>query len=183
MNRVKELDLVDRGPEEPWTEVCNTTGVSDKNHPKGKEMQEGKVVVLGFTNSQGKKSTEKPGRNRYSQLNAELQRTAGREKAFSDQCKEVEESDRVGRTRDLFKKTGDIKGTFHARMGTIKDRKCTALTEAEEIKERWQEDTRRAFGSEEAKVQLCHPKSGFFRHQPSPPCHLSSTPMRSKSHT
>ena len=53
----------------------------------------------------------------------------------------MEENDRVGRTRDLFKKTGDVKGTFHARMGTIKHRKCMGLTEGEEIKERWREDT------------------------------------------
>ena len=144
MNRVKGLDLVDRGPEELWTEVC--TGVSDKNHPREKEMQEGRVVVWGaFTNSRGKKGTEKPGRNGYSQLNAELQRTAGREKAFRDQCKEVEENNRVGRTSDLFKKIGDIRGTFHARMGTIKDRKCMGLTEGEEIK-RGGEKTQRRFG-------------------------------------
>ena len=63
-------------------------------------------------------------------------------KAFvSDQCKEIEENNRMGKTRDLFKKTGDTKGTFHAKMGSIKDRNCLDLTEAEDIKKRWQEYT------------------------------------------
>ena len=63
-------------------------------------------------------------------------------KAFlSDQCKETEENDRMGKIRDLFKKTRDAKGTFHAKMGTIKDRKCMDLTEAKDIKKRWQEYT------------------------------------------
>ena len=76
-------------------------------------------------------------------MNAEFQRIARRDKkAFlSDQCKETEESNRMGKTRDLFKKTRDTKGTFHAKMGTIKDRNCMDLTEAEDIKKRWQEYT------------------------------------------
>ena len=77
-------------------------------------------------------------RERYIHLNAEFQRIAKRDKkAFlSDQCKEIEETNRRGKTRDLFKKIGDIKGIFHASMGTIKDRTSTDLTEAEEIKKR-----------------------------------------------
>ena len=80
-------------------------------------------------------------KERYSYLNAEFQRIARREKkAFlSDQCKEMEENNRMGKTRDLFKKIRNAKGTFHAKMGTIKDRNCMALTEAEEIKKSWQE--------------------------------------------
>ena len=76
-------------------------------------------------------------------LNAELQRIARRDKkAFlSDQCKEIEENNRMGKTRDLIKKTRDTKGTFHAKMGTIKDRNGMDLTEAEDIKTRWQEYT------------------------------------------
>ena len=76
-------------------------------------------------------------------MNAEFQRTARRdEKAFlNEHCKEVEENSRMGKTRDLFKKIGDTKGPFHARMGTIKDRSGKDLTEAEEIKKRWQEYT------------------------------------------
>ena len=76
-------------------------------------------------------------------MNGELQRIARRDKkAFlGDQCKEVEENHRMGKTRDLFKKIRDTKGTFHAKMGTIKDRKCRDLTEAEDTKKRWQEHT------------------------------------------
>ena len=76
------------------------------------------------------------------QLNVEFQRIARRDKAFLiEQCNKIEENNRVGKTRDFFKKIGDIKGTFHARMGTIKDRNVKDLREAEEIKKRWQEYT------------------------------------------
>ena len=76
-------------------------------------------------------------------MNAEFQRLTRKDKkAFlSDQCKEVEENNRMGKTRDLFKKIRGTKGTFHAKMGSIKDRNCRALREAEDIKERWQEYT------------------------------------------
>ena len=76
-------------------------------------------------------------------MNAEFQRIARRDKkAFlSNQCKEIEEKNRMGKTRDLFKKIRDIKGTFHVKMGTIKDRNGRDLTEAEDIKKRWQEYT------------------------------------------
>ena len=82
-------------------------------------------------------------KERYTHLNAEFQRRARRDKkAFlSDQCKEIEENNRMGKTRDLFKKTRDTKGTFHAKMGSIKDRNGMDLTEAENIKKRWQEYT------------------------------------------
>ena len=82
-------------------------------------------------------------KERYIHLNAEFQKTARRgEKVFlSDQCKEIEENNRIGKTRDLFKKIRDTKGTFHAKMGSIKDRNGTDLTEAEDIKKRWQEYT------------------------------------------
>ena len=81
-------------------------------------------------------------KERYTHLNSEYQRIARRDKkAFlSDQCKEIEENNRMGETRDFFKKMRDTKGTFHAKMGTIKDRKGIDLTEAEDIK-RWQEYT------------------------------------------
>ena len=77
-------------------------------------------------------------KERYKHLDAEFQRTARRDKkAFlSDQCKELEENNRMGKTRDLFKKIRDTKGTFHAKMGTMKDRKSMDLTEAEDIKKR-----------------------------------------------
>ena len=82
-------------------------------------------------------------KERYTYLNAELQRIARRDKnAFlSDQCKEIEENNRMGKTRDLFKKIRDTKGTFHAKMGSIKDKNGMDLTEAEDIKKRWQEYT------------------------------------------
>ena len=82
-------------------------------------------------------------RERYTQLNAGLQRTARRDRKafFSEQCKEIEGNNRTGKTRDLFKKIGDIKGTSHAKMGMIKDRNDKDLTEAEEVQERWQEYT------------------------------------------
>ena len=79
-------------------------------------------------------------KERYTHLNAEFQRIARREKkAFlRDQCKEIEENNRMGKTRDLFKKIRDTKGTFHSKMGSIKDRNGMDLTEAEDIKKRWQ---------------------------------------------
>ena len=82
-------------------------------------------------------------KQRYIYLNAEFQRIAQRDKkAFlSDQCKEIEENNRMGKTRDLFKKIRDTKGTFHAKMGSIKDRNGRDLTEAEDIKKRWQKYT------------------------------------------
>ena len=82
-------------------------------------------------------------RERYIQLNAQFQRIPRRDKKASlkEQCKEIEENNRMGKTRDLFKKIRDTKGTFHAKMGTIKDRNSKDLTEAEAIKKRWQEYT------------------------------------------
>ena len=80
-------------------------------------------------------------KKRYTHLNAEFQRVARRDKKnfLSDQCKEIEENNRLGKTRDLFKKIRDTKGTFHAKMGSIKDRNGMDLTEAEDIKKRWQQ--------------------------------------------
>ena len=82
-------------------------------------------------------------KERYTHLNAEFQRTARRDKKgfLREQCKEIEENSRMGKTRDLFKKMRDTKGTFHANMGTIKDRNSMDLREAEDIKKRWQEYT------------------------------------------
>ena len=83
---------------------------------------------------------DKGEKERYTHLNAEFQRISRRDKKdfLSDQCKETEESNGMGKTRDLFKKIRDTKGTFHAKMGTIKDRNGMDLTEAEDIKKRWQ---------------------------------------------
>ena len=97
-------------------------------------------------------------RERYTHLNAEFQRLARRDKkAFSsEQCKEIEENNRMGKTRDLFKKIGDTKGTFHAKMSPIKDRNGMDQTEAEEIKKTWQEYT-----EEYAQKGLNGPDKGF----------------------
>ena len=119
-DRFKGLDLIDRVPDELWTKVhdiAQETGI--KAIPKKGEKE------------------------RYTHLNAEFQRIAGRDKkAFlSDQCKELEENNRTGKTRDLFKKIRDTNGTFHAKMGSIKDKNGMDLTEAEDIKKRWQEYT------------------------------------------
>ena len=94
----------------------------------------------------GEKRIEVKGKGkkeRYTHLNAEFQRIARRDKkaCLSDHCKEIEEINRMGKTRDLFKKIRDTKGTFHAKMGTIKDRNSMDITEAEDMKKRWQEYT------------------------------------------
>ena len=91
----------------------------------------------------GKEAKSKAEKDRYKQLNAEFQRIARRDKKdfLSDQCKEIEENNRMGKTRDLFKNIRDTKGTFHAKMGSIKDTNGLDLTEAEDIKKRWQEYT------------------------------------------
>ena len=100
------------------------------------------AVGGGLTNSCEKKRSKKQReKERYKHLNADFQRIARRDKKgfFSDQCKEIEENNRMGKTRDLFKKIRDIKGTFHAKMGSIKDRNGMDLTE--HIRKRWQEYT------------------------------------------
>ena len=90
-----------------------------------------------------KEAKGKEERESYTQLNTEFQKIARRneEDFLSEQCNEIEENNRMGKTRDLFKKTGDTKGTLHAKMGSIKDRNDMDLTEAEDIKKRWQEYT------------------------------------------
>ena len=121
------------------------TGNSDQDLPPQKEMQQGKwfleeALKIADKNREVKGKGEQ---ERHTHLNDEFQRIARRDKeAFlSDQCKEIEENNRMGRTRDLFKKIRDTKGMFHAKMGTIKGRNGMDLTEAEDIKRRWQEYT------------------------------------------
>ena len=98
----------------------------------------GKALQIAVKRREAESKGEK---ERYSYLNAEFQRITRRDKkaSLSDQCKEIEEYNRMGKTRDLFKKIRDTKGTFHAKMGSIKDRNGMDLTEAEDIKKRWQE--------------------------------------------
>ena len=108
-------------------------------------MQKGKMVVwVGIKIAEKRWETKGKGeKERYTYLNAEFQKIARRDKkAFlSDQCKEIEENNRMGKTRDVSKKIRDTKGTFHAKMDSIKDRNGMDLTEAEDIKKRWQEYT------------------------------------------
>ena len=121
----------DRVPEELWTEVRDIVQEAViKTIPKKKAKwlsEEALQVAEKRKEAKGKGEEE-----RYTHLNAEFQRRAGREnKAFlSDQCREIEENNRMGKTRDLFKKIRDTKGTFHTKMGTIKDRNGMDLTEA-----------------------------------------------------
>ena len=100
----------------------------------------GEALQIAVTRREAKSKGEK---DKYKHLNAEFQRIARRDKkAFlSDQCKEIEENNRMVKTRNLFKKIRDTKGTFHAKIGSIKDRNGMDLTEAEDIKKRWQEYT------------------------------------------
>ena len=100
----------------------------------------GEALQIAVKRKEAKSKGEK---ERHKHLNAEFQRIARRDKKafFGDQCKEIEENNRMGKTRDLFKKIRDTKGTFHAKIGLIKDRNCMDLTEAEDIKKRWQEYT------------------------------------------
>ena len=133
-------------PEELWMEahdIVQKTGIKTihkkKKCKKAKWLSE-EALEIAVTRREAKSKGEK---ERYIHLNTEFQRIARRDKkAFlSDQCKEIEENNRIRKTRDLFKKIRDTKGTFHAKMGTIKDRNGMDLTEAEYIKKRWQEYT------------------------------------------
>ena len=110
-----------------------------RNAKKAKGLSES-ALQIGVIRREAKSKGEK---ERYKHLNAEFQRIARRDKkAFlNNQCKEIEENNRMGKTRDLFKKIRDTKGTFHAKMGSMKDRNGMDLTKAEDIKKRWQEYT------------------------------------------
>ena len=123
-NRFKSLDLIDRVPDELWTEVrdiVQETGIKNitiKKKSKKAKWLSGEALQIVVKRREAKSKGEK---ERYKHLNAEFQRTARRDKkAFlSNQLKETEENNRMGKTRDLFKKIRDTKGTFHAKMGTI----------------------------------------------------------------
>ena len=133
--------------DELWMEIhdiVQETGI--KTIPKKKKCKKAKwlseeALQIPVKRSKVKGKGEK---ERYTHLNAEFQRVARRDKkAFlSDQCKEIEENNKMGKTGDLFKKNRDTMGTFHTKMGTIKDRNCMDLTEAEDSKKRWQDHRR-----------------------------------------
>ena len=121
---------------------------SDQDDPQEKEMSKGKMAIWGgLTNTcKKKRSKRQREKKRYIHFNAEFQWIARRDKkAFlSDQCKEIEENNRMGKSRDLLKKSRDTKGTFHAKIGTAEDRNGMNLTEAEDIKRRWQEEEQKS---------------------------------------
>ena len=133
--------MIDTVPDELWTEVCDIVWVAViRTIPKKKKCKQAKwlseeALQIAEKRRELKGKGEK---ERYKHLNAEFQRIARRDKKafFSDQCKEIEENNRLGKTIDLFKKIRDTKGTFHAKMGSIKDRNGTDLKEAEDIKKR-----------------------------------------------
>ena len=148
-NRFKGLDLIDRLPDELWMEVrdiVQETGIKtitmEKKCKKAKWLSE-EALQIAVKRREAKSKGEK---ERYVHLNAEFQRIAKRDKKaiLNDQCKEIEENNRMGKTRDLFKKIRDTKGTFHAKMSSIKDRNGMYLTEAEDIK-KWQEYTKELY--------------------------------------
>ena len=145
-NRFRGLDLIDRAPEELWMAVCDIvqkavikTIPKKKKYKKAKSWSEKALQIA----EKRREANGKGEKERYTHLNAEFQRIARTDKkAFlSDQCEEIEENNRMGKTRDLFKKMRDAKGIFHAKMGTIKDRNDMDLTDAEDIKKRGQEYT------------------------------------------
>ena len=144
-SRFKGLDLIDRVPDELWTEVhdiVQETGI--KTIPMEKKCKNAKWLSEEALQIAVKREAKSKGeKERYKHLNAEFQRIARRDKKalLSDQCKEIEENNRMGKTRDRFKKIRDTKGTFHAKMGLIKDRNGMDLTEAEDVKKRWKEYT------------------------------------------
>ena len=145
-NRFKALDLIDRVPDELWMEVCDIVQETEiKTIPKKKKCKKAKRLSQEALQIAVKRreATGKGEKERYTQMNAELQRIARRDKktVLTDQCKEIEENNRIGKTRDLSKKIRDTKGTFHTKIGTKKDRNGMDLTEAEDIKKRWQEYT------------------------------------------
>ena len=143
-------------PEELWTEVPDIVqeavikAIPKKNRCKEAKWLFEEVLQIAQKRKEVKGKGEK---ETYTHLNAEFQRIVRKDKkaVLSDQCKEIEENNRMGKTRDLFKKIKDTKATFHAKMGTIKDRNGMDLTEAEDVKKRWQEYT------ELYKKDLCNP--------------------------
>ena len=138
-------------PNELWIDVCDIEAViksfppRKRNAKKAKWLSEGALQIAVKT----REAKTKGEKERYTHLNAEFQRITRREKNafFSNQCKGIEEKNRMGKTRDLFKKIRDTKGTFHAKMGSIKDRNGIDL-KGEDIKNTWQEYTEELYKKE-----------------------------------
>ena len=141
-NRFKGLDPIDRLPEVLWTQVCDivqeagSKTISKKKKCKKAKWLSEEALQIAVTRREAKSKGEK---EHYAHLNAEFQRITRRDKKtfLSDQYNEIEENNRMGKTRDCFKKIRDIKGIFHAKMGSIKDRNGMTLTEAEDIKKKY----------------------------------------------
>ena len=152
-NRYEGQDLVDRVPNELWNEVhdiVQETGIKTihmEQECKKAKWLSGEALQIAVKRREARSKGEK---ERYKHLNAEFQIIARRDKkAFlTYKCKEIEENNRMGKTRDFFKKIRDTKGTFHAKMGSIKDRNGMDLREAEDIKKRWQEYTEELYKKE-----------------------------------
>ena len=149
INEFKGLDLINRVPEELWRFMTLYRRQGSRPSPRKRNEKNAKwlseeALQIAVKRRAVKSKGEK---ERYTHLNTEYQRIARRDKkAFlSHQCKEIEENNRMGKTRDLFKKTSDTKGAFHAKMDSIKNRNCMDLTEAEDIKKRWQEYTKELY--------------------------------------
>ena len=149
-NRFKGLDLKDRVPADVWTDIrdiVQETGIKtitmEKKCQKAKGLS-GEALQIVVKRRAVKSSGDK---ERYKHLNEDFQRIARRDKkAFlSDQCKEIDKNNEMGKTRHLFKKNRESKGIFHAKMHSVKDRNCTDLIEAEDIKKRWQEYTEKVY--------------------------------------
>ena len=159
-NRFKGLDLIDRVSDKLWMEVRDIVQETrSKTIPKKKKCKKAtwlseEALQIAVKRREAKSKGEK---ERYTHLNAEFQRIPRRDKkAFlSDQFKEIEENNRMGKTRYLFKKIRDTKGIFLAKMGSVKDRNGMDLTEAEDIKKRWQEYTEEMY-----KTDLHDPDNG-----------------------
>ena len=158
-NRFTGLDLIDRVPDELWMDVRDIVQETvRKTIPKKKKCKKAnwlseEALQIAVKRREVKSKREK---ERYTHLSAEFQRIARRDKkAFlSDQCKEIEGQNRMGKTRDLFKKIRDTKGIFQAKMGSIKDRNGMHLTEAKNIKKRWEEYTEELY-----KKDHCDPNN------------------------
>ena len=160
-NRFKGLDLIDRVPEELWTEVHDIVQEAGiKTIPKKKKCKKTKwLSEEALQIAEKRKEVKGKGeKERCTHLKAAFQIARRDKKAFlSDQCKETEENNRLGKTRYLFKKIKDTKGIFHAEVGTIKDRNDTDLMAAEDTKKRWQEYTEELYKNYTKKIFILLP--------------------------